>query len=194
MEQSLAPVPGGTGRYSRELAAALAGLDDLDVTGWTAWHRDTRPARVPGVRGPVRLPLGRRALTVAWERGAGPRPRAADLVHAATLLAPPRRRRPLVVTVHDAVPWTHPETLTPRGVAWHQRMAQYAAQVADRIVVPTHAVAGELSRFLRVEPDRLVVVGEGPTTHLLPPPGAAGADLTPAGAAGPDLPSGGYLL
>jgi glycosyltransferase involved in cell wall biosynthesis len=163
MEQSLAPVPGGTGRYSRELAAALAGLDDLDVTGWTAWHRDTRPARVPGVRGPVRLPLGRRALTVAWERGAGPRPRAADLVHAATLLAPPRRRRPLVVTVHDAVPWTHPETLTPRGVRWHRRMAERVAASADAVIVPSAATARSLAEHLRLpNPPDVVPLGATP--------------------------------
>ena len=41
LEQCLAPVPGGTGRYSRELAAALVAekSEDDSITGWTAWHR-----------------------------------------------------------------------------------------------------------------------------------------------------------
>jgi hypothetical protein len=67
-------------------------------------------------------------------------------VHAPTPLAPPRRRRPVVVTVHDAVPWTHPETLTPRGVRWHRAMIERAGHEADAIVVPTRAVADELAR------------------------------------------------
>jgi glycosyltransferase involved in cell wall biosynthesis len=66
---------------------------------------------------------------------------------------------PLVVTVHDAVPWTHPETLTPRGVRWHRRMAELVAARADLVVVPTRAVAAELGARLRFR--RLEVVGEG---------------------------------
>jgi glycosyltransferase involved in cell wall biosynthesis len=176
VEQVLAPVPGGTGRYARELAAALAETAPAgaEVTGWTAWHRDVGPARIPGVGGPRRLPLPRRALIGAWERGVGPAP-AADLVHAPTLLAPPRRR-PLVVTIHDAVPWTHPETLTPRGVRWHRRAAELAARHADRVVVPTHAVAGELAAVLpALRGDRLVVVGEGASAALAAPPPDADA-------------------
>src|SRR3954451_920195 len=84
LEQVLAPVPGGTGRYARELAAALAGEapPEATVRGWTAWHRDVGAPVVPGVGGPSRLPLPRRPLTLAWERGLGPAPRSADVVHA----------------------------------------------------------------------------------------------------------------
>ena len=189
LEQCLAPVPGGTGRYSRELAAALAATAPTgsSVRGWTAHHRDPAAARAAGVAGPYRLPLPRRALVAAWERGLGPAPRG-DLVHAPTLLLPPRRGRPLVVTIHDTVPWTHPQTLTPRGVAWHRRMAERAARTADRIVVPTHAVAAELSEVLPAAAAKLTVVGEGVSAELTPPPDAA------VRAAAMRLPAGGYLL
>jgi glycosyltransferase involved in cell wall biosynthesis len=163
VEQVLAPVPGGTGRYAGELARALAATAPPGgtVTGWTAWHRDPGPARIPGVAGPRRLPLPRRGLVAAWERGTGPSV-PADLVHAPTPLAPPRRRTPLVVTVHDAVPWTHPGTLTPRGVAWHRAAIGTAARYADRVIVPTHAVAAELAAHVPGwAPDRVTVVGEG---------------------------------
>jgi glycosyltransferase involved in cell wall biosynthesis len=186
VEQVLAPVPGGTGRYARELAAALAQTAPAgaEVTGWTAWHRDVRAARVPGVRGPRRLPLPRRGLVAAWERAVGPAP-GGDLVHAPTPLAPPRRR-PLVVTVHDAVPWTHPETLTPRGVRWHRRAVELAARHADRVVVPTHAVAAELAAAVpALRADRVRVVGEGASAVLAAQPADADdrarrLDLPPA--------------
>ncbi len=173
LEQCLAPVPGGTGRYSRELAAALARTSGADqVLGATAWHRDVTAARVVGAAGPRRLPLPRRALVAAWERGTGPRV-PGDVVHAPTPLAPPRRGRPLVVTVHDAVPWTHPATLTPRGVRWHRSAVERAARTADLLVVPTRAVAAALQEHVRLDADRLLVVGEGVSGDLAVPPDAA---------------------
>jgi glycosyltransferase involved in cell wall biosynthesis len=72
-----------------------------------------------------------------------------------------------VVTVHDAVPWTHPETLTPRGVRWHRAMIEHAVREADAIVVPTRAVADELSQVLPLG-ERAVVVGHGVTQTPLP--------------------------
>ena len=173
VEQCLAPVPGGTARYTRCLGEALAATapDGHTVEGWTALHANTAGAVLAGVGGPHRLPLGRRALIAAWERGVGPVPHA-DLVHAPTLLAPPSRGRPLVVTIHDAVPWTHPETLTQRGVAWHRRMGARVAASADLVIVPTRAVADELAAFLDLG-DRVRVVPEGSDALTLPADAAA---------------------
>jgi len=176
LEQCLAPVPGGTGRYSREVAAALArtaGPAD-EVVGVVAWHRDTRAAQVPGVRRLRRLPLPRRALVAAWERGVGPTADA-DVVLAPTPLWPGRRTPPSLVVVHDAVPWTHPETLTPRGVGWHRRAVEAAARSAALVVVPTSAVAEELARHVDLR--EVAVVGEGVTTDLAVP---ADADVRAA--------------
>ena len=170
LEQLLSPVPGGTGRYTRELAAALAAMRPAGskVIGWVGAHGNFAAARVTGVEGPHRLALGHRALAVAWERGVGPAPRHADVVHAPTLLVPPRRRTPLVVTIHDAVPWTHPETLTARGVAFHKRMGARAAATADRIVVPTRATADRLSEVLDLG-DRVRVVPLGVSGSISEP-------------------------
>jgi glycosyltransferase involved in cell wall biosynthesis len=166
LEQCLAPVPGGTGRYSREIALALVrrAPKGSAVAGVTAWHRDI--ARIPGVPA-FRLAVPRRGLVALWERGIGPTV-GGDVVHAPTPLAPPRRRTPLVVTVHDAVPWTHPETLTKRGVRWHRTAIETAARTADVVVVPTQAVAEELGRHVSLG-DRVRVVGEGVSEDLRVP-------------------------
>ena len=184
LEQCLSPVPGGTGRYSRELAAALAAeqADGDTITGWTAWHRDIDDAKIDGLLGPVRLAMPRRPLVAAWAQGRGPRPADCDIVHAPTLLAPPKGRKPLVVTIHDAVPWTHPTTLTPRGVDWHRAMAARVARTADAIVVPTQAVADALDDLLPIR-DRVRVIGEGVSPQIARP---ADAD---ARAAALDLPA-----
>ena len=162
VEQLLAPVPGGTGRFARQIAAALAATaapgDTID--GWCAWRSDPSAAAIAGLGGPHRIGLGRRALAEAWSRGIGPAPSGADVVHAPTLLMPPRRRAPVVVTIHDAVPWTHPETLTARGAAWHRRMGERAAAGADLITVDTRAVADALGRHLDLG-SRVRVLGAG---------------------------------
>jgi glycosyltransferase involved in cell wall biosynthesis len=94
-----------------------------------------------------------------------------------------------VVTVHDAVPWTHPGTLTPRGVGWHRTAIGAAARHADRVVVPTAAVAAELAEHVpELRPDRVVVVGEGVAEELREPP--ADADRRAARLGLPDA----YLL
>jgi glycosyltransferase involved in cell wall biosynthesis len=189
VEQLLSPVPGGTGRYTAEVAAALAAGAPAgsSVQAWTAWHQDVTAARVPGTPPPRRLPLPRRPLVAAWERGLPVRTRGGDVVHAPTLLAPPRGDRPLVVTIHDAVPWTHPETLTPRGVSWHRRMGERVAATADAVVVPTRAVADDLARVLAL-PSRVVVAGAGVSAALDARTDAADR----RGRLG--LPSGEYLL
>lgn len=283
VEQLLAPVPGGTGRYSAELAAALARTAAAGdgVTGWCAGHRDVAGAVVPGVLGPLRLALPRRALAGAWSRGVGPAPTGVDIIHAPTLLVPPAggtrgvvtgsvvdalrglehrvgsagsgsgsgalgapggsgasgpsggsgtdaaggapggrpageaerpplvswasgtvggalgdaldRRRPrpkLVVTIHDAVPWTHPETLTPHGARWHRLMGERAARYADAVVVPTLAVAVEVARHLPIPEDRLHAIGEGVAEAVVRVPADAEARAARMGLP----PPGGYLL
>ena len=176
LEQCLAPVPGGTGRYAREVATALAASEP---PGWrlrtlVAWHRDVGPARIPGRPGPARLPVGRRALTALWEHRWPPAP-AGTVLHATTPLAPlgvRPRRGAVVVTIHDLVPYTHPDTLTPRGVAWHRTMIERAGRHADLIVVPTRAVAAELAELAGIA-DRVRVIGEGVTAACAEPAGAS---------------------
>ncbi|MGH3692683.1 MAG: glycosyltransferase family 4 protein [Pseudonocardiaceae bacterium] len=183
LEQLLAPVPGGTGRYTRELTAALAATAPA---GWTvggaiAWHADPTLAIIPGVEGPHLLPLPHRALVAAWDAGVPLWP-GGDTVHAPTPLAPPGsgRGRELVVTVHDTVPWTHPETLTPRGRSWHRRMIGRAARRADALAVPTAAVAHDLSAHVPCQAP-LHVVGEGVSAAVVHLPADAGDIATRLG-------------
>lgn len=171
-EQCLAPVPGGTGRYAREVAAALAAAPrpGWQVRTLVAFHRDISAAHIAGLDPPRRLPVGRRALTALWQRGLPPAP-AGSVVHATTPLAPVGvrpRRGAVVVTIHDLVPYTHPDTLTSRGAAWHRRMIERAGRYADAIVVPTHVVAGELAALTGIS-RQVRVIGEGVTAACATP-------------------------
>jgi glycosyltransferase involved in cell wall biosynthesis len=176
-EQLLAPVPGGTGRYTAELLPALA---KTAPPGWTvssvvARHADVDAARLAGVEGPRVLRSPPRVLVGAWQLGIPWWP-GGDAVHAPTPFAPPRAPagRTLSVTVHDTVPWTHPETLTARGVSWHRSMIARAARRASGLVVPTRAVADELAVLIDVDvPVRVVPHG------VRVPSGSASLDLPP---------------
>jgi len=164
LEQLLGSVPGGTGRYSRELATALAGTADTGdaLTGWVAAHRDVGAARIAGVAGPRRLPLPRPVLNRLAPHRLAPGPRGADVVLAPTALALPGRRVPLVATVHDTVPYTDPDTMSARSRDWHRAMTALVLRRAAAILVPTRAVAADLPRRVAgVDPARVHVTGEG---------------------------------
>ncbi|KRE26030.1 glycosyltransferase family 1 protein [Agromyces sp. Soil535] len=178
LDQLIARVPGGIGRYTRELARHLVTTapPEGEVEGIVSAISGDRvreiEARVPGLARIRRLPLERRLLARAWELGLPPEPGGHGSVHGTSLLAPLRerrtasgRRRVVVATIHDVVPWSHPETLTPRGVGWHRAMAERAQRFADAVVVPSHAVAAGLAEILDFG-DRIRVV-----------PGAASNDL-----------------
>lgn len=169
MEQLLQPVPGGTGRYSAELARALAetAAEGDGVTGWLARHdaASITRATVPAVEGPRTLLAPRPVLNRVWplpSLGARLGPSGADVAFAPTPFAPPRGKIPLVVAIHDAVPWTAPETMTARGLKWHRQIIGRISRDADAIVVPTRAVAAALATHVpALRGEKVHVTGEG---------------------------------
>ncbi|GLK17660.1 glycosyltransferase family 4 protein [Herbiconiux flava] len=188
VDQLVAPVPGGIGRYTLELTRQLIATAprDCDVEGIVSAipqaTADSLSSRLPGLAGLHRATLPRRELAAAWQHGVIGSS-GSGMVHATSLMAPLRKhdRRADIgtqtaVTIHDVVPWTHPETLTPRGVSWHRAMAKRAARYADAVVVPTHAVAEELSRHFRFG-DRLRVIGGAVSDELRLPANPAARAL-----------------
>ncbi|ROQ36658.1 glycosyltransferase involved in cell wall biosynthesis [Frondihabitans sp. PhB188] len=183
VDQILAPVPGGIGRYTEELTRELIATAPrgCDVEGIVAAHPqeayDRLDDKLPGLAGMYRSVLGRRELSIAWQTGVIGLP-GRGMVHGTSLMTPlykhDRELAPATqtaVTIHDTVPWTNPDTLTAQGVRWHKAMAKRAYRFADAVVVPTHAVAGELSELFPFG-DRLRVIGGAVSTDLATPPDA----------------------
>ena len=162
VEQLWQPVPGGSGTYIVELAAALAAAR-TDVVGLAAAHRAGPPADLR-LDVPVRrAPLPRRALYDAWNTVRLPRAehlvRGADVVHATTWAVPPTRR-PLVVTVHDVAFRRDPGHFTPRGVRFFERSLERTVAEADVVVVPSEATARDCVDA-GIDRERLAVVPHG---------------------------------
>ena len=197
IDQIVAPVPGGTGRYTEELTRELIRTAPVgcDVAGIVSSSPEadyeTLTTLLPGLSGLYKTRLPRRQLRIAWQYGlALP---GKGMIHAPSLLAPLARHDRLhnqgdqtVVTIHDVVPWTHPETLTRHRVAWHKAMARRAQKYADAVVVPTHAVAEQLGEILNFG-DRIRVIGGAVSPKLILP---VDADLRAATLGLPDR----YLL
>ena len=181
LDQVLAPVPGGIGRYTEELTRALIATAPANwqVAGLVARHPAPELARLdallPGLTSTRVSPMPRRALSLAWQYGVIA-PGDRGIVHSPSLFAPMFRHQSggdqqVVATIHDAVPWTHPQTLTHRGVRFHRAMAQRAERYADAVIVPTAAVADELGGILRLG-DRIRVVGSAVSSALALPANA----------------------
>ncbi len=175
------PVPSGIGRYALELTRALIETTPrgCDVAGIIASSPPSEYAHIeqqlPGLTELFKSALDHRQLAAAWQHGFTRLP-GSGMVHAPSLFAPLYRHdrvnspgEQVVVTIHDAAAWTHPETLQSRTVAWTKAMAKRAERYADAVVVPTHAVADELRDVLTLG-DRIRVIGGAVSPSLEPGP------------------------
>ncbi len=166
----------GVGVAARGLLAALRASPDAPaIVAFEGRLRRRRPlvgsrdeGATLGSHGVSRVALGLAArLGVGLDRFAD-----VDLAHALDLAPFPLRPRiPLVATIHDAFPWTHPEWFGPRfAVRLAARGDELLARAA-RVIVPTRHVAEILVERRQVDPGRIDVVPHGID---LPPPSPEG--------------------
>jgi glycosyltransferase involved in cell wall biosynthesis len=95
------------------------------------------------------------------------RPRGSDVYHSPWLDgAHLRSGCPTVVTLHDLVALKRRSEYLRTGMRFGLRYM--AAQHADRIIVPTNVVAGDVEGLLGVMPDRITVIAEAVDAALGP--------------------------
>lgn len=212
--------PAGAGRYTVELAAALAERDDLDLTLVSRradagrWH-DLARARsgargaggtgrgeggpgAPGVAAPRVLAAApaARPLRLAWEQVALPgvvRRAGVSVHHGPHYTMPLRSPVPVVVTVHDCTFFDHPEWHERSKVLVFRRAIREAARRAAAVVCVSQATAARLQELCRVEGPVVVAphgVDHGRFRPEEPGPGEDAAALAALGL-DPDRP---YVL
>lgn len=176
VDDVLTEVPDGVSRYSLELTKQLIATAPrgCDVEGIIAAHDDKDRQHLdlllPGLAEVHVLPVGSRELRLAWQMGVK-LPVGGGLIHAPSLLAPLFKHKgsttleQTTVTVHDVSAWTAPEAAGVVEAAWQKAMVKRARKFADAIVVPTHAVAEQLSEAAKVG-DRIRVIGGAPSGTL----------------------------
>ncbi|MFW6162366.1 MAG: glycosyltransferase family 4 protein [Planctomycetota bacterium] len=101
----------------------------------------------------------------------------ADLLHAPGYVAPVRLPVPMVVTVYDLIALRHPR-LAKRSNWVHYRLRlPRAARAARLIIVPSEAVAADVSQHLGIPRSRVRVVPLGVADRFRPPAPEAVAAL-----------------
>jgi glycosyltransferase involved in cell wall biosynthesis len=181
VDEMLAPLPGGIARYTEELTRGLietapagCAVEGIVSASTEAEYADLEN-RLPGLVTLYKSSLSRRELVTAWQHGFT---RLPGMIHAPSLLAPlwnhdrvNSRAEQIVVTLHDVVAWTHPTSVGTRTAAWQIAMVKRAHRYADALIVPTHAVAEQLTEFFDFG-DRVRVIGGAVSTSLALPANA----------------------
>lgn len=192
---------GGVGRYVDELLAALGRLAGPDLEVLTVVQpRDVAglAAALPGVR-VVAAPaaVARRPVRLAWEQLGLPRLARrlrADVLHSPHYTMPLLARVPVVVTLHDATFFSHPELHSPVKRRFFRAWIRLAVRRAAAVVVPSAATRDEVLRCAGGRADRFTVAHHGvDVARFHPAPAADVARVRAALGLGDDAPYVAFL-
>lgn len=148
---------GGIPRYGRELAAALRTIPGVEVIELGAGPF--------APRGTVRRMAVTAGLQLAWYPWLGRRAaagREADVFHCLLPRGPTTRGNPpLIVTVHDLIPFLFPGTMSRWGRFYTRVTHRHVLLAAERVIVPSRDTAGDCVRLLRIPEKKIRVVPMG---------------------------------
>lgn len=179
--------PAGVSRYTLELLTALAELTDsgrmdgLDAE-YLLFGLDALPAELEGYRcirnagEPAPTPTGFRAHV--WEQVELPvavRRHDVDVFHTPASNPPILSDVPLVTTVHDLSPKTHPEWFSREYAALYQVLTPLAIKYSDRIVTVSSFTREEVIETYPYAAGKTVAVPNG-VTEPAPPSAATPVD------------------
>ena len=185
--------PAGAGRYTLDLAAALARRSDVDLILTARRHDGSRWHRLvgDGAGGPPGRVLtsapGPRLLRLAWEQARLPAlldSVAPDVHHGPHYTMPERARVPVVVTVHDCTFFDHPEWHERSKVRVFRRAIGVAARRAAAVVCVSRTTAERLAAVCEVRAPVFIAPHGVDHTRFTPAESAPGADDSALGAIG----------
>jgi glycosyltransferase involved in cell wall biosynthesis len=165
----------GIGTYLRGLLAGMAAIGAAPRVGILLSRGTPFPPDLAGLELGVgaRVPrLERRAQVLADPLlvASALRRRRPRLYHAIEHGQPRRAAIPVVVTVHDLIPFLLP------GYSWRSRLLRRPGmrllRRADAIIVPSRATAADCERIAGVEPGRVHVIPHGLDGRYRPPAAA----------------------
>ena len=164
---------GGMESYARNLYRELGTIDSgMEFVGYasaelsemdTSWF----PGDVvdSGISGENRISWARGELT-AVPRAA--RRRGADLIHSPANIGPRRSSVPVVLTVHDLLPFRHPEWVPGPYAPVLRSLVRGAARSAARVLTVSRASGDDIERVLGVPRERVDVVPLAGGPHRVP--------------------------
>jgi glycosyltransferase involved in cell wall biosynthesis len=167
----------GVGEHIHELARQLSKSGGDQITIFSSSWKDRLPANIstelPNVRKvDCRIPVA--ALNLAWHRLRWPPVEALargeyDIAHSPHPLLLPSRAAAQIITIHDLYFLSHPERTSAEIRRDYPALVAAHARRADRILVVSRFVAGEVHRILGVPLDRISVSTNGAPAWTSPP-------------------------
>ena len=157
----------GTGRYTVELARAMAARDDVTIS--LAWPDnlgapDFRAGRmVPRPDAPFS-----RLIDDQFRMGGIARACGADLIHYPANVGPLMGIKHFVLTVHDLSFLHHPEWFTRSRAAYYRHAVVRSARKAARIITVSQHAKDDLVALGGINADRIDVVHNGVRPVFLP--------------------------
>ena len=164
---------GGVGRYVDDLVPEL--LAEGIHLAMAVQERDVEhfAAKVPQARlFPVPASFSNRGMRMAWEQTGLPElvhRLQPDVLHSPHYTYPALHRVPLVVTLHDATFFSHPDAHTGLKRHFFTHAIRRAVRGADALVVPSAATRDETLRFVDGDPSRFYVAYHGVDTQVFHP-------------------------
>lgn len=163
---------GGVGRYLEHLLPALeragARLTVVAVSRDAGWLTEALP------NSSVIEAAGRsRPLRLAWEQTGLPRLAGrigADVIFSPHYTMPLAARVPVVVTLHDATFFSHPEVHSALKRRFFTTWSRVSLGRAAAAIVPSRATRDELLRWVHPKRDRMTVAYHGVDTAVFHPP------------------------
>jgi glycosyltransferase involved in cell wall biosynthesis len=169
--------PDGIGTYTYELEQALSSEGALVRRIGAPVRVGTRFVRPRNAALCFPLPLAYMTAASSVLRVNVPLPEAIgreiDLYHATDYMVPRFARKPVVATLYDAIPLTHPEWANPRLRRIKNWLLRECAHAADAAIAISNAAAQELTEHYRIPPERIRVVPLGVHARWFAAPDAA---------------------
>lgn len=146
----------GVGIYARELREGLATHPGITVLN--AAHQATGRGGVPRR---IAAGLAREGWFYPYGLERAASELHADVIHTPASVPALSRRIPLVVTIHDAIPWRYPEWFTRANAAQQRLLVSHTAKRATRVITVSDASKSDLVEIVGLDPDRIDVIHNG---------------------------------
>lgn len=168
---------GGVGRYTLELARALAAEYPDDQY----WLLSDQPFHVSG--GPANLHLGEGPHNPAerkwwtWGLDREMRRRGVELFHGTDYSVPYVPLRPSVMTLHDLSPWLDPAWQPGASRVRRRTPRLLRMGLATMVITPTETVRRAAIERFRLSPDRVVAIPLAAADFFKPPATLVSVDV-----------------